>query len=108
MNRYTKVQDYFDTTHRDLDESIHLHGHRFTVEAIEQSEIETGLEEDLHALVLELHLRDLGQMLVGGSQTLQGLASWFMERLLTQHPRTTSVEIWYDSSHRAGITRTVR
>jgi hypothetical protein len=108
VNRYTKVQDYFDTTHRDPDEGVHLHGHRFTVEAVEQSEIETGLEKDLHAIVMELHLRDLGQMLVGGSQTLQGLASWFMERLLTQHPRTISVEIWYDPDHKAGVSRTVR
>ena len=108
MNRYTKVTDGFDATHLDPDEGAHLHGHRFTVEVVEQSEVATLIEHDLHAIVLELHLRDLGQMLVGGSQSLPGMASWFMERLLTKHPRVISVEVWHDSAFRAGVSRTVR
>jgi hypothetical protein len=108
VNRYTKIVDHFDATHRDPDESSHVHGHRFTIEVVEQSEVPTPIVDDLAAICMELHLRDLEQMLVGGSQSLTGIASWFMERLLTKHPRVVNVEVWYDDFHRAGISRTVR
>jgi hypothetical protein len=47
-------------------------------------------------------------MLVGGSQTLSGIAAWIMERLLTRRPRLTDVQVWIDDDYRVGITREIR
>ena len=108
MNRYTRAKASFDATHSDPEESPHVHGHRFNITVVEQSEIQTGLLEDLLDIVGELHLRPLGDMLVGGSQAGPGIASWFMERLLTQHPRITSVEAWWNNDVVYGVKRDVR
>jgi hypothetical protein len=108
VNRYTRAEASFDATHLDPAEGAHLHGHRFTVSVVEQSEVQTGILEDLHALVAEVHLRPLGDMLVGGAQTGPGLASWFMERLLTTHPRITSLEVWWNRDVVYGVKRDVR
>jgi len=108
VNRYLKARASFDATHQDPSEGAHLHGHHFHVSVVEQSEVETGLLADLRGIVSEFDLRPLGEMLVGGSQTGPGLASWFMERLLTHHPRITSVEVWWDGNAVYGVKRDVR
>jgi hypothetical protein len=75
-----RSQRTFDSSHEDEACSPYLHGHTFVVEA-ESERVDLG--ETLAAIVSELHLRHLSHMLNGGSQTCQGLAAWFMERVLT-------------------------
>jgi hypothetical protein len=108
VNRYTKVVDGFDATHFDPEESAHLHGHHFAVEAVEQSQVDTGLQGDLAVICRELDRHRLDEMLVGGAQDGPGLASWIMERLLTKHPRVISVEVSFLPGRWDGVSRTVR
>jgi len=87
----------FESTHFDPDrEGPYIHGHTFTVSVIEQNDL-TGmcrtLPADLKALAAELDRHKLSDMLYGGSETLDGVASWVMERLLLAHPRITSVDV---------------
>lgn len=108
MSRYVVARRVFDSTHRDETESSHLHGHRFTVVVTEQTEVVTKLPDHLRAVLDELHLHSLDDMLIGGSQTGQGIAAWIMERLLINHPKVTSVELWWDPDLRYGVTRDIR
>ena len=86
----------FASTHKDEREGPHLHGHTFIVKATELG-LDTGVKyelmPDLRALLSELHLHSLDDMLTGGSQTLDGLGAWLMERLLINHPRLVAVEV---------------
>jgi 6-pyruvoyl-tetrahydropterin synthase len=108
MSRYAIARFSFDATHHDPLESHHLHGHHFTVEVTEQTEVTTDIRRNLEAICNELHLHQLNDMLVGGSQTGQGIASWVMERLLINHPKITRLELWWDPDFRYGITRDIR
>lgn len=83
----------FASTHRDEAESPYLHGHTFFVSVTESGE-PRDLKSDLDAVAAELHLHSLDDMLVGGGQSLDFMAAWFMERLLLRHPKVTFVEIW--------------
>lgn len=86
----------FASTHRDEREGPHLHGHTFKVTATElgnDAGVKYELDPDLGAVLDELHLKSLDDMLTGGSQTLDGLAAWVMERLLSRHPRLVRVDI---------------
>ena len=108
MSRYVRARSSFDATHQDLLESPHLHGHRFHVEVTEQTEVTTKVRESLEAVCAELHLHRLDEMLVGGAQTGQGIASWILERLLINHPKIIRIELWWDPDFRHGITRDIR
>ncbi len=108
MSRYVLARDSFDATHNDPLESLHLHGHHFEVEVTEQTEVTTKLQSNLANICAELHLHSLGDMLIGGSQTGQGIASWVMERLLINHPKITRVEVWWEPDFRHGVTRDIR
>lgn len=101
----------FGSTHRDPAEGPHLHGHTFHVSATETgSDIGDELGADLRMVVAELHLRSLDDMLVGGSQTLDGIAAWLMERLLLRHPGLSIVEVWVGDRPdvRIGVRRETR
>lgn len=111
--RYVTAEAYFGSTHLDAAEGPHLHGHTFHVSITElgtEYGLRGDLEADLQTVVAELNLRDLREMLVGGSQTLDGIAAWVMERLLLNHPRITRAEAWVADKPwvRAGLTREIR
>ena len=108
MSRYIIARFSFDATHSDPLETPHLHGHHFVVEVTEQTEVTTQIVWNLQAICSELHLHQLSDMLVGGSQTGQGIASWILERLLINHPKITRLELWWDPDLRYGITRDIR
>ena len=80
----------FDSSHEDAECSPYLHGHHFTVTA-KSDRPDIGIRLD--GIVAELHLRQLDRMLNGGSQTIYGLAAWFMERLLTSDTTVDSVTV---------------
>jgi hypothetical protein len=82
----------FASTHRDEEESPHLHGHTFTVE-VGEKQGDGSLEAHLSEVVSELHLRSLDDMLAGGAQDYHSIAAWIMERLLLRHPRLAWVEV---------------
>lgn len=107
MTRYTVARRSFDATHYDEAETHHLHGHHFTVEVTDLSEV-SSIASHLEDVCRELHLHRLDEMLVGGSQTGQGIASWIMERLLINHPKITRVEVWWNPDLRYGVTREIR
>ena len=102
--RYIVAEDTFASTHRDPDEGPHLHGHSFHVAVTElgnDAGVRHVLTDHLSEVLSELHLHCLDDMLVGGSQTLDGIAAWVMERLLINHPRITNVEVW--AADRPGV-----
>jgi hypothetical protein len=111
--RYITVEASFASTHYDAKESSHLHGHSFNV-AVTEMGSDAGVRDDLaphlRDVLAELDLHNLDEMLVGGSQTLDGIGAWVMERLLINHPRITRVEVGqYDRPGvRVGITREIR
>lgn len=108
MSRYIVVGTTFAASHRDPDESPHRHGHTYHVEVTEQTEIRSSLAAHLADVCSELHLRDLDEMLVGGSSSDPGIASWIIERLLMLHPKITRIEVWTDHASRHGMTRELR
>lgn len=108
MSRYVIARTSFDSTHYDTSESVHPHGHRFRVEVTEQTEVTTRIRESLSAVCSELHLHELHDMLTGGSQSGQGIASWILERLLINHPKITRIEVSWDPDITYGITRDIR
>lgn len=107
MLHQEKAIVFFDATHEDTSESSSPHGHRFNVVAIEQTEEKSDLLSDLRVIAAELHLRPLSHM-IGGANTRAGIASWFMERLLSTHPRTISVEVWWNADESSIVTREIR
>lgn len=107
---YRSSEKTFSSSHLDPTHGQYLHGHTFRVKAIEQgtdSGVRDDLGTDLSSIVGELDMRPLGDMLVGGSQTLEGIAAWIMERLLSRHPKLTTVEVWVGDD-RVGILREIR
>jgi len=94
--RQITVSATFASTHRDPGEGPHLHGHSYVVRATElgnDAGVKYELLPDLRAVLSELHLHSLDDMLVGGSQTLDGIGAWLMERLLSRHPRLVRVDL---------------
>jgi 6-pyruvoyl-tetrahydropterin synthase len=94
--RQITVSATFASTHRDENEGPHLHGHTYRVTATElgnDAGVKYELLPDLKAVLSELHLHSLDDMLVGGSQTLDGIGAWVMERLLNRHPRLVRVDV---------------
>lgn len=86
----------FASTHRDEREGPHIHGHSFVVTVHElgtDAGVKYELLPDLKAVLGELHLHNLDDMLVGGSQTLDGIGAWVMERLLSRHPRLVRIDL---------------
>ena len=106
--RYIVATSEFDASHQDPDESPHRHGHHYIVEVWERTEIRSDLLGDLRSVLDELHLRDLDEMLNGGSSSGPGIASWIMERLLINHPKIERVEVSWGWGQRYGVTREVR
>lgn len=105
---------HFASTHRLESEGPHLHGHTFSVQATELGTEAGGVKydllPDLQAVLSELHLHNLDEMLFGGSQSLDGIGTWIMERLILRHPRLVRVEVWTadQSGVRVGVTREIR
>lgn len=94
--RSISVTARFASTHRDPSHGPHLHGHTYTVSATElgnDAGVHDDLLLDLEAILAELHFHSLDDMLIGGSQALDGIAAWVMERLLTRHPRLVRVDL---------------
>jgi 6-pyruvoyl-tetrahydropterin synthase len=108
VSRYITAGFSFDATHNDPLETKYLHGHHFEVEVTEQTEVTTKLLDHLEDVCLELHQHSLDDMLTGGSQTGQGIASWILERLLISHPKIVRLELWWDPRLKYGITRDIR
>lgn len=109
--KYVTAKATFASTHLEPSEGPYLHGHTFSVWVTELGTIDTlpmTLGPDLRALVSELDHRHLADMLTGGSQTLDGIATWIMERLLGRHPRIVRVEVEAEDGVRAGVMREVR
>jgi 6-pyruvoyltetrahydropterin/6-carboxytetrahydropterin synthase len=79
------------------------HGHAYRVEVESQLRFEPvkrtvtdssplrGVVADICA---ELHGRSLNEMIPAVTPTPDGIASWFMERLLLSFPRVTRVTVW--------------
>jgi hypothetical protein len=108
---FCSSEQFFDSSHLDPGCGPYLHGHRFHVKAHEEGTdagVRADLPTDLRAVLLELDQHPLGDMLVGGAQTLAGIAAWIMERLLSRRPRLTEVEVWTDDDYRVGVTREIR
>lgn len=108
---YCSSEQHFDSSHLDPEHGPYSHGHRFHVRAVEQGTdagVGSDLPVDLRSVLIELDHHPLGDMLVGGSQTLEGIAAWIMERLLSRRPRLTKVEVWVDDDRRVGVTREIR
>jgi len=94
--RQITVTATFASTHRDKDEGPHLHGHTYSVSATElgnDAGVKYELLPDLRMVLSELHLHSLDDMLVGGSQTLDGIGAWVMERLLSRHARLVRIDM---------------
>jgi hypothetical protein len=103
----------FASTHQDEREGPHLHGHTFNVTVLElgsDAGVKYELQPDLESVLSELHLKPLDVMLTGGSQTLDGIGSWVMERLLGRHPRLVRVDTSTCDQPGAvvGVTREIR
>ena len=108
---YCTSEQHFDSTNLDPAHGAYVHGHRFHVKATEQGTdggVRSDLPLDLRSVMIELDSHPLGDMLIGGAQTLDGIAACIMERLLTRRPRLTEVEVWIDDEYRVGITREIR
>lgn len=108
MSRFVVASTSFDASHRNADEGPHLHGHHFSVEVTEQTEISSSILRHLEDVCAELHLHDLDEMLFGGSSSGPGIPSWILERLLINHPKITRIEVWWDPRLRYGVTRDIR
>jgi hypothetical protein len=110
--RFVTASARFSSSHMDPSEGLYLHGHTFFVSVTEQGTIDAlplGLKEDLDAVVSELHLHKLSDMLVGGSERFDSLAAWIMERLLGRHPRIIRTEIMeYGADVRYAVERELR
>lgn len=111
--RQITVSAHFASTHREPAEGPHLHGHTFKVSATElgnDAGVRADTLLDLEAVLSELHLHNLDEMLLGGSQTLDGIAAWVMERLLNRHPRLVRVEVSTADQPGVivGVTREIR
>lgn len=94
--RQITVTATFASTHRDPSEGPHLHGHSYVVAATElgnDAGVKYELLPDLRAILSELHLHSLDEMLIGGSQTLDGIGAWIMERLLSRHQRLVRIDM---------------
>ena len=108
---YCTSEKHFDSSHLDPACGTYVHGHRFWVKATEQGTdagVRSDLPADLRSVLLELDVHPLGDMLIGGAQTLDGIAAWIMERLLSRRPRLTEVEVWIDDDYRVGVVREIR
>lgn len=109
--RQISASSTFDSTHRDEREGLHLHGHTYRVTVTElgtDAGVKYDLHPDLRAVLDELDRKSLDDMLTGGSQTLDGIASWVMERLLGRHPRLVRVDISFDPDIVVSVTREIR
>lgn len=94
--RSISVTDRFASTHRDAAHGPHIHGHTYVVTAHElgnDAGVHREIQDDLKAILDELDMHNLDEMLIGGAQTADGIAAWIMERLLTRHPRLVKVDL---------------
>ena len=79
------------------------HGHAYRVEVESQLRFDpvkrqvtdsTALQQAVTEICSELHGRSLNEMIPAITPTADGIASWFMERLLLSFPRVTRVTVW--------------
>jgi len=92
----------FEASHTDETEPAcaRLHGHTWTVTAsvrcvnvAGKAKGAQGLRGHLVSIAAELNGRDVGAMLPGSDQSLQEVATWFLERLSAQHDRVFEVTV---------------
>lgn len=93
-NLTTRASFAAGTKHHDGEERHH-HGHTYAVEAT-TTQIDWALASDVRRLAGELNERDLEDMMPGASVSLDGIAVWFMERLLMAHPGVITVKVTQD------------
>jgi 6-pyruvoyl-tetrahydropterin synthase len=94
------------------------HGHVFRVTASLSTRFDAKLgsayeigefEAALQEITEELSGRDLNVMLPASLPTLDGIATWFLERLSSTWPRCYEIEVYEDPSRRSvTVTRELR
>jgi hypothetical protein len=107
----TSVTRTFEAAHLDEAESPYRHGHEFTVRVVQRDINSLELGSALDDIIREIHLRDLDVMIAGGSTSLEGIAAWFMERLVLRF--SLILEVWVsigpeDRRRAAVFTREIR
>lgn len=113
------VMASFDAGHsiKAIEREFRNHGHNWTVSATITGEPDpaTGwprgsekLKPDLEALVAELHLRNLDEMLPGVVSSPIFLAASFLEKLALVHPKITAVEVECSDGTIGRVTRSPR
>lgn len=84
-------------------ECARQHGHRYRVEVrsrlryhAERRQVTDSemLRKAVADIAAELNLRSLNEMIPAITTTPDGIASWFMERLMLSFPLVTQVTIW--------------
>ncbi len=105
MDYTVQIEDTFDAGHV-LDsppECARQHGHRYRVEVGMVLRFEASrrqvtdtvpLKSAIRDICAELDGRHLNDMIPGVVPTPDGIAGWFMERLLLSFPRVTRVTVW--------------
>jgi 6-pyruvoyltetrahydropterin/6-carboxytetrahydropterin synthase len=105
MDYSVRIEDTFDSGHvvEGHPTCGRPHGHRYRVEVTSTLRFEpvrrqvtdtTPLVEAIRGMCFELEGRSLNDMIPGIVPTADGVAAWFMERLLLHFPRVTSVTVW--------------
>jgi 6-pyruvoyltetrahydropterin/6-carboxytetrahydropterin synthase len=99
------VSGHFDAGHviAGHPECGRYHGHAYRIEveaelrfdAVKRQVTDSfPLQKTVAELCQELHHRQINEMIPAVTPTPDGIASWFMERLLLSFPRVTAVTVW--------------
>lgn len=112
MIRYLSSAIGFSAAHR-IEEEDHPcdknHGHRWRV-IVEMESTDRMVKRErtmaaiLRELGAELHLRDLNVMIAPSRTDCEGVAAWFMEKLLLHYP-VSEVTVWQDDEIAATLRR---
>lgn len=105
MHYSVRISGEFDSAHSLVNDPDHgrVHGHGYRVEVQADLRFEAQrrqvtdtkpLQEAVASLCRELDGRNLNEMLPGVVSTPDGVASYFMERLLLSFPLVKQVTIW--------------
>ena len=105
MDYSVQIEDTFEAGHilEGTRDCARQHGHRYRVEVAADLRFEPvrrqvtdiePLRKALTDICAELDGRWLNDMIPGVLPTPDGIAAWFMERLLLHFPRVTRVTLW--------------
>lgn len=117
MEVYHSVERTFDAGHVIPGHStcgFEGHGHRFKVRismaGSQQSPLwdPASLDDELTLLLAEVEGKSLNTMLPGMDHGPEGIAMWIIERMVTDYPKISSVEVWLDEHHSVTVKRPLR